>query len=172
VQLVSPVISLDAPDAEISYARWFHSSIGTPDELIVELSRDAGVSWVLVETVATTDVWTLQAFHLSAFPEAIGNELQVRFTTQDPPSGPSLTEAAIDEFRVQAIQCSFGAGDFDGDGRIGLADFGHLFGCLAGPLVDFEPRDDLCGLFDFDGDTDVDLDDFQAFQTLFVSELD
>ena len=172
VQLLSPVISLDAPDAEISYARWFHSSVGTPDELIVELSRDAGVSWVLVETVTTTDMWKLHAFRLSAFPEAIGNELQVRFTTQDPPSGPSLTEAAIDEFRVQAIQCSSGTGDFDGDGRICLADFGHLFGCMAGPMIGFEPHDDPCGLFDFDGDKDVDIDDFQAFQTSFVSELD
>lgn len=169
VQLLSPVIALDAPDALVSYARWFFSrSVDDPsleDELLVELSLDAGGNWHEAETVASTGSWEMHSFRLSDFPEVVGNQLQVRFSTVDEPDN-SLTEAAIDDVEVRAILCVPGPGDYDGNGRIEPADFGFLADCLTGPVA--ESLDDWCATFDFDEDADVDLDDWRRFQFRFA----
>ncbi|MFQ5590001.1 MAG: S8 family serine peptidase, partial [Phycisphaerae bacterium] len=136
VVLTSPVIPLDAPDAEVSYARWFHSSGGVPDELTVEFSRDGGYTWRVIETVTATDGWEVHRVRLSDFPGMAGDQLQVRFSTQDPNCAPpdqpcsSLTEAAIDEFHVRAILCSSSLGDYDGNGRITLTDYLQMYRCF------------------------------------------
>jgi len=164
VQLVSPAIGLPSQDAEVSYARWFYSEVGETDVLTVELSRDAGVTWVTLETVETTAPWTTRTFRLRDFPLSSGESLRLRFTTADL-AYDSLTEAAIDEVHVRAILCSAIAGDADGDGDIDGTDFGRSDSCWRGP-----GGDDLlpaCASFDFDRDGDVDLLDFQAFQNRF-----
>ena len=163
VRLMSPLIPIAFRDAQISYARWFCSLYLDPDQLIVELSRNNGESWVVVETVAATDGWEQHSFRLSDYPVVTGSELRVRFSTADE-DNHSLTEAAIDEFHVEAIRCGGLDGDFDGDGDIDLDDFSFLPGCLAGP--DMIYGDGGCAAFDFDDDRDVDLDDWAGFQTL------
>jgi hypothetical protein len=166
VRLLSPIISIDVSDAEISYARWFHSSVSTePDELIVDFSRDNGATWTVVETVAPTNAWEVYSFRLSEFPQVTGSQLRVRFSVADTFDDPSLTEAAIDEFHVRAIRCTALKGDFDGDGRLTLTDFAHLHECLTGPGTPYS--DGGCATFDFENDADVDLVDSHAFQTLF-----
>ncbi|MBU0717043.1 MAG: S8 family serine peptidase, partial [Planctomycetes bacterium] len=166
VRLLSPVIAIDAPDVEVSYARWFYTTVGSePDELVVEFSRDGGGSWTTVETVTATDGWEYHRFRLSEFPDVAGNELRVRFSVADPPDDRSLTEAGIDEFQVRAILCAAPTGDFDSDGFVTLNDYGHLQDCLDGPGATY--FEDGCRVFDFDYDHDVDLTDCRAFQESF-----
>lgn len=118
VRLISPIISVLAPDVEVSYARWFYwSGEGETDVLTVELSRDGGGSWMVVESVTNTAMsWQPRSFRLSDFPEITGRELRMRFTIADPVDDDSLVEAGVDEFHVRAIHCLSTAGDFDGDG--------------------------------------------------------
>ena len=171
VVLISPEIPIvAAADIEVSYFLWFYTALGTPeatpDVLTVELSRDGGVSWVVVETVDATQCWTPHSFRLSEFPKAVGNELRVRFTTSDLPSpGDSLTEAGVDEFHVRAIECTTLRGDTDGDGDFDLDDFRMVGGCWRGPLA--VAGSVPCTTFDFDADGDVDLRDFRGLQNQF-----
>jgi hypothetical protein len=57
-------------------------------------------------------------------------------------------------------------GDFDSNRRVDLQDWARVRGCLQGPGV--QAPVDECGLTDFDGDTDVDLDDLRWLQTRFT----
>jgi hypothetical protein len=164
VRLISPLMPLTTPDAEVTYARWFHTSSVTPDLLTIDLSRNGGVSWVVAEAVDTTQRWTTHSFRLSEFPGAVGNQLRVRFTTSDLPPA-SLTEAGVDEFHVRALECSTILGDADGDGDVDLVDFGRLRECWMGPIN--VPADPTCVAFDLHGDGRVDLKDFQAFENHF-----
>ncbi|MGB2984332.1 MAG: S8 family serine peptidase, partial [Phycisphaerae bacterium] len=164
VILTSPIVELPPSDAEVSYARWFHSTIGTPDQLTVELSRDGGGLWTTVETVESTDGWVLHNFRLSEFPGVTGDQLRVRFSTSDIPND-SLTEAAIDEFHVRAIRCSVTPGDADDDSFIDLADFERMMGCWTGPVMPV--LNSSCWALDFDGNRRVDLSDYQSFQNAF-----
>jgi len=165
VRLISPVIPIEAPDVEVSYARWFYwGGQGTEDLLIVDVSRDGGTSWVTVETVATTGAWVTHSFRLSDFPSVTGDQLRVRFSTEDSPSD-SLTEAAIDEFRVRAVYCSITPGDANHDGAVDLADARQMSTCWAGPAR--QSSADGCGTFDFDHDYHVDLADYQSYQIAF-----
>lgn len=164
VRLISPIMPLPTPDAEVTYARWFHTSSGTLDALTVEISRDGGVAWVVVETIGTTQHWTMHSFRLSEFPDAVGDRLRVRFTTRDIPSD-SLTEAGVDEFHVRGLECSTILGDSDGDGDVDLVDFGRLTECWMGPVK--VPADPDCGAFDLYRDGRVDLEDFQVFENYF-----
>ncbi|UCF34947.1 MAG: S8 family serine peptidase [Phycisphaerales bacterium] len=169
VCLVSPAVSVGTLDAEVRFARWFYSSGGDdPDELTVEMSRDGGQSWTTVETIDSTDGWEFHSFKLSDFPDVIGNDLNMRFTTSDPTSD-SLTEAAVDEFSVTAILCSGSGGGADGDaddnGVIDLDDYAILHSCLNGPAV--PSGGGVCDVFDFNDDNHVDLMDVAAFLTVF-----
>jgi len=164
VSLVSPVIPLDGWGTEISYSRWFFSVSGEPDELVVEFSRDAGVNWTVVEVVESTGTWVDRSFRLSEYPEIVGSSLRVRFTTADL-NGPSLTEAAIDDFEVRSIRCETRPGDYDGDGLIGLSDFEHMLHCWQGPAGN--PSDGWCTLMDLNDDGTVDMLDFSRFQQIF-----
>ena len=121
---------------------------------------------MLAETVGPTHGWAEHSFRLSEFPDAVGDQLRIRFTTSDlPGSGDSLTEAAVDEFHVRAILCSSVRGDADGDGDVDLADIARLPACWKGPIT--APDLLACGPFDFDSDGRVGLRDFQGLQDRF-----
>jgi hypothetical protein len=55
-------------------------------------------------------------------------------------------------------------GDANEDGGITLLDYSEFTGCMSGEGGGLDPA---CGLFDSDGDEDVDLRDFRAFQLAF-----
>jgi hypothetical protein len=57
-------------------------------------------------------------------------------------------------------------GDIDSSRRVDLRDWARVGGCLQGPGVQAPVSE--CGLTDFDGDTDVDLNDLRWFQTRFT----
>jgi hypothetical protein len=166
VRLISPLLQLPNPDAEVTYARWFYSASGTLDVLTVEVSRDGGISWIVVETVDSTEGWATHSFRLSEFPGAVGDQLRVRFTTSDLPSpGDSLTEAGVDEFHVRALGCIAVHGDADGDGDFDLNDYRVLGDCWQGPIT--ATATPSCSIFDFEDDGDVDLGDFRGLQNQF-----
>jgi hypothetical protein len=169
VRLVSPAVTVGTLDAEIRYACWFCSLYGDdPDELTVEMSRDDGQSWTTIKTIESTDGWEFHSFKLSEFPDVIGNDLHVRFTTSDLTSD-SLTEAAVDEFSVTTILCSGSGGgadgDADGDGVIDLDDYAVLHSCLNGPAV--PSAGGVCDVFDFNEDNHIDLIDAVQFLMVF-----
>lgn len=169
--LTTPEVLLTTADALVSYARWFFSITsvvdGFPDSLSVEASRDGGATWTMVESVAHTGSWVEHSFRLSDFPMLMGNHLLVRFTAFDI-GDDSLTEAAIDEFRVQAIDCSAATGDGNNDGLVALNDYALMRTCLLGPGTAF-PNPAICSLFDFDTDGDVDIEDTAGFAVRFGS---
>lgn len=165
VQLISPVIELSEPDARIQFAYQFYwSGQGNEDFLTVDFSRDGGETWTDVENFSTGVGWMTHQFQLSDFPDAKGHQLRVRFTASDLPND-SLTEAAIDEFRVTGIRCHSRQGDANGDGLINLDDFDSMLTCWSGP-AGLEIGEE-CVIFDMDGSTRVDLKDFFIFQNLF-----
>jgi hypothetical protein len=168
VILTSPVIALaTTPEIEVSYFLWFYTASGTADVLTVELSRDDGNTWALAETIAAnTSGWERHALRLSDFPSVGGSQLRVRFVTSDNPSD-SLTEAAIDEFRVDAVVCNTLQGDADLDGDVDLVDIGQLGNCLVGPGVAIGSN---CRVFDADGDSDVDFEDVRSLMNGFSPE--
>jgi WD40 repeat protein len=64
-------------------------------------------------------------------------------------------------------------GDWNGDNRIDLVDYGPFFDCFAGPGTLPDPvNTDVAtclSVFDFNGDDDVDLGDFSDFQRAFTN---
>ena len=158
-RLVSPIIDLPTENAVVSYTRWFVSTVGTPDELVVEVSRDGGVVWSVVEIVTGTMGWAPHNFRLSEHPELGGSQLRVRFTVSDVPND-SLTEAAVDEFRVEVVRCNAPPGDADGDGLVTAADYAVLSTCLSGP--NRYAASSVCLVFDATMDGHVDLADVSA----------
>jgi len=57
----------------------------------------------------------------------------------------------------------FGIGDFDGSGNVDTSDLTGLPQCMTGP--NGPPYVAGCEVFDFDGDADVDLRDYRAFES-------
>lgn len=167
VRLVSPSVTLAAPDARISYAAWFSSASGEADVLTVELSTDGGATWIVAEEISSMEplAWQERSVRLSEFPQAVGQTLAVRFTTSDL-GNDSLTDAAIDDVRVTGIYCFPADGDWDGDGEVDLLDYDRWPACRTGPGTLF--TDDHCESFDFDLDGDVDTYDFSRFQQSFA----
>lgn len=58
-----------------------------------------------------------------------------------------------------------GPGDSDADGDVDLADYANFADCLTGPDGGILPD---CDVFNFDFDNDVDLEDFETFQSIFA----
>ncbi len=165
VQLVSPIVDLPTSDAIISYARWFYwAGNGAEDFLTVEISRDGGLHWTIAEIVASTGAWVTHSFRLSEFSGVSGDQLRVRFSVADAPND-SLTDAAIDEFLVEAIHCTLPPGDANADGVTDHADYREMLSCWTGPRSTLDRG--LCAVLDFDDSLKVDLRDFHRFQVVF-----
>ena len=62
----------------------------------------------------------------------------------------------------------FGIGDDECDRDVDLLDFANWADCMTGP--ENGPFAEGCEAFDFDGDLDVDLEDFGGFQRVFMGE--
>ena len=168
VRLLSPVIAIGDNEVEVSYARWFYwSGAETEDFLTVGFSLDGGLSWTVVETVSSTDQWVTHTFRLSDFPDVVGDQLRVLFSTSDEPND-SLTEAAIDEFRVTSISCAVLRGDTNDDGVIDQTDYRLMPACMTGPAGTL--GENACDAFDFDRNRRVDMADFQDFQAVFEGD--
>jgi len=106
-RLLSPVLDLSsAPDAVVSYARWFFNDDNDGDRLTVEVSNNNGSTWTLVESVGNTGGWTTHSFRVADFV-APTSQVRVRFNATDNPND-SVTEAGIDAFNVSETSCDAG----------------------------------------------------------------
>jgi choice-of-anchor B domain-containing protein len=104
-RVLSPTLDLsEAPEAWITYSRWFFSIVGTTDVLTTEVSNNNGSTWTVVSTVGpVTGGWREHSFRVADYvtPSA---QVRVRFRTTN--TDNSTTKAGIDAFRVTVPQCA------------------------------------------------------------------
>ncbi|MCZ6542666.1 MAG: hypothetical protein O6768_03285 [Planctomycetota bacterium] len=141
--LTSPVIDLlGAPNAEISYWRWYSNDTGASpnaDVFVVDISNNNGSTWTNVETVGpggpdTTGGWIFHQFSVADFVAPTA-QVRLRFIASDEGDG-SIVEAAMDDLQVAVIECGQTIpGDLDGDGTVGILDLLALLAAW-GPCPD------------------------------------
>jgi len=108
-RLVTETIDLSqADDPWVRFATWFESAQGgVPhtgnDVFEVEVSNDGGANWTSYATITSTIGWTS---HQLRVRDVFATPLQfaMRFVVADSPND-SVTEAALDAFRVDDITC-------------------------------------------------------------------
>jgi len=159
--LTSPLVNLTSDDTEVRFTAWLHTEFGSPDELVIDVSRDGGHTWARARRLDATGGWQQHAIRLSEFVDLAGSRLRVRFTAADIPND-SLTEAAIDDFEVLAIRCHTRRGDANGDGLITTSDLTALPDCLSGPW--HYAANNQCLIFDLTIDGHLDLIDIAGLQ--------
>jgi hypothetical protein len=160
--LTSPVMDATASGAFISYWRWFSNDAGSnpfQDIFVVEVSDDAGATWVELETVGPggSEVgggWFQKAFPVASFVDPT-DQFQIRFIASDT-DPQSVVEAGVDGVELLSVECGEVLGDLDGDGIVGINDFLILLGAW-GPCPD--PCPPYC-VGDLDEDCDVGINDF------------
>ncbi len=125
--LTSDTYDFEGTDGTVSFAWWFASTRGTPDEFAVEVSNDDGLSWAPVTSTEGTNGWATHAFLVSGYVTPT-DAVRVRFIAADSPND-SLTEAGIDNFTVARLTCddtpsgpTFVRGDANGDGAQDISD--------------------------------------------------
>lgn len=145
--------------ALLSYARWISSVNGTVDPLIIQVSSDNGANWVTVESVtATAGSWQVREWDIGSLVP-MTSQFRVRFSVSDNPND-SVTEAALDRFRIVGIQCPSACyPDCTGDGQLTIADFS----CFQTRFTQGDPYADC------NGDGVLTIPDFACFQTKFVA---
>ncbi|MCP3981763.1 MAG: hypothetical protein GY716_20875 [bacterium] len=112
--LISPAIDLQGSDATITYSRWFYTD--GDDKFTVWVTAD-GNDWQLVEALAGAhNSWQTATFKVSDLVSPSAT-VQVRFRAVDEPDN-SITEAAIDLFRVDEFVCSACGSDIDCQGQL------------------------------------------------------
>jgi hypothetical protein len=153
--LLSPVIDLSAtPGATISYWRWYSNDTGgdpNNDTFDIAITND-GTNFVAVETIGPAGIeasggWFFHSFVVSNFV-AHSSTVRVRFIASDLSTG-SLIEAAIDDFRVETVECAPPPGclgDANLDGEVNFLDVTTVLANFGGA----GPQGDA----DFDGDVD------------------
>jgi len=124
--LLSPVFDLSAyGTATASYWRWYSNDTGSSpeaDDWYVDVSDDAGTTWVRLETLATSErVWTQIERDLAAYID-LTSTVRFRFVAADTGSG-SIVEAGVDDFAIVTYQdAATGVARPDaGAGRVVLA---------------------------------------------------
>ncbi|TMQ73664.1 MAG: hypothetical protein E6K81_03560 [Candidatus Eisenbacteria bacterium] len=92
-------------DPVISYYRWFTNDQGAnpgEDHWRADLSNDAGGTWVSIEdTAQSPPAWQRVVFRIADYVTPTA-EMKMRFIAEDV-GGPSLVEAAVDDFRLLAF---------------------------------------------------------------------
>jgi hypothetical protein len=150
-RLVSPSFDLAGEEAVITFDYWMFTANGTPDVFTAEISPDDGGSWLVVESLTsggTGSAWATASFVAGDWITPTG-AVRVRFSVSDFPND-SVTEAAVDEFRVDRVACATCAGDVTGDGLVDVND-------LLVTLTSWGPCDGCSA--DVDGDGVVGVDD-------------
>ncbi|MBM3319693.1 MAG: M20/M25/M40 family metallo-hydrolase [Candidatus Eisenbacteria bacterium] len=100
--LFSPVYDLSSyPNVRVRYYRWYSNNTGflDPDEWVVDVSSDSGVSWVRIETDGKSDQrWQFVERNLSDFIP-LTSEVRFRFIASDE-GYMSVIEAGVDDFSL------------------------------------------------------------------------
>ncbi len=136
----------------MTFAYWM-SNDDNDDPFWVDVSNDAGASWVeAFRVVGGNDGWNEATVNLDDFVVST-SQMMVRFSVQDVPNN-SITEAAVDSIRFTGFVCdSVCPVDLNNDGTVDVLDFFAFISLFnAGDLA-----------VDFDGSGVVDVLDFFAF---------
>ncbi len=103
-RFLSPIFDLSGANGMIDLSRWFFNDDGD-DSMTIELSNNGGASWTLVNSFVFTgdeNAWaTTKILVGNIMPRT--NSMRIRVSTSDNPNN-SITEAAIDAFRVRKLQ--------------------------------------------------------------------
>ncbi len=175
----SPIFDLSTYGiARVSYWRWYSNDTGSSpnaDTFRVDISSNGGTTWTNVETVGpagpeTSGGWFFHEFYVNdEIP--LTAQVRMRFIAEDAGSG-SLVEAAIDDFRLETVDCSppVLVGDLDCDGSVGFGDINPFVLALADPAsyaAAYPDCDILAG--DASGNGAVGFEDINPFVTLLTN---
>ncbi len=119
-RLISPAFDMTSnPGAVVSYSYWFTND-DNDDSLVVDVSDNNGATWTQVDSYSSGSGWTQASFKVADFVSTSAF-VRVRFSASDNPNN-SVTEAGLDDFRIQTYDCGGGgcAVDLNSDG---VADF-------------------------------------------------
>jgi hypothetical protein len=121
-RLISPVYDLTGTvDPTVSYARWFNVDNNDEDRLTVQFSSNGGSSWTTVESTRSTgEMWVVPIIHIRDHVE-LTDSFRIRFNASDNPND-SETEAAIDAFLLEDVDCGGCVADFDSNGTVDTQD--------------------------------------------------
>ncbi len=109
-RLISPTMDLTGTDSTVYYDRWFYNDDNDADRLTVEVSNDGGSNWTTVESIGHSgETWVSASFRVLDFVTPT-SQMVVRFSATDNPND-SVTEAGIDAFRVEEVDCGGGPSD-------------------------------------------------------------
>ena len=163
---------------ELRFQRWLGVEAGYWDQAIIEVSNN-GVDWTPVwehvggSSTINESSWSLQSYDISSVAD---DEATVYLRWG---MGPTDTSTTYPGWNLDDIEIWGGyelpPGDFNADLAVDLVDYVSFVDCMAGPDVPPNPQEPLSsedhclGAFDFDEDSDVDLDDFGGFQAYFGS---
>jgi V8-like Glu-specific endopeptidase len=152
-RLVSPDYDISGlGNPMVNFSRWFSNVQQDEDRMVIEVSGDAGGSWVTVSEVAHSGrQWVEDGFAVRDYLPT-SSQVRVRFSVSDNPNN-SDTEAGLDAFILSDVECGGCPADFNGDGTVNTQDvLAFLNAWAAG--------DDTA---DFNGDGDVNTLDVLAF---------
>lgn len=102
IRLISPAFDLTQGEAAFSFYVWFyHEDVGKVQPFKVHLSPDDGVTWVPVDDIFHTPLWTRKVYLVSDYITPT-SKVKVRFTVRDKPDN-SVVEALVDDFRIGTV---------------------------------------------------------------------
>ena len=129
--LLSPIFDISGIDAPtISMSIWYSNNQGASpdaDSMPVEISNDAGGSWVLLEDYnSNTGQWVRRDYDIATFITPT-SQMQLRIVARDLGDG-SIVEAGIDEILAYGTACDEipCPADLNSDGIVNGADLGLL----------------------------------------------
>ena len=170
--LTSPVMNAaGAGDLVLKYARWFTCDDTLPpamDYMNVEVSNNAGGTWVRMLHLPPFDGWFYDTLHLADYVPLTAL-MQIRFSVMDHPNN-STSEAGVDAVLVNYIECdtgTFSAGDLNCDGLLNAFDIDPFVLALTDPAT-YSQLYSNCDymLADCNGDGSVNAFDIDPFVLL------
>ena len=103
-RLTSPTLDLSGGPATLRYAYWFHTVLGQPDDMVVEVSNDDGATWVPIRShEPSAGAWRAQRLVLEHFIVRT-DRMRFRFSVSDP-DNDSFTEGLVDDVVVTTHGC-------------------------------------------------------------------
>lgn len=87
---------------QVTFARWFYNE-DRGDQLQIFVSNDGGKLWTLMRNMRHAPEWTVESMEVADYLP-ITSAMQFKFSVADTPPY-SLTEAAIDDFRLLDLEC-------------------------------------------------------------------
>ncbi|MCB9849263.1 MAG: hypothetical protein H6817_01005 [Phycisphaerales bacterium] len=158
----TPIDCTGREGVALDYYRWLGVEQAQYDHAKISVSTD-GNNWTTIwqNTGEVTDSsWFHHVIDISAIADGEPT-VYLRWTMGTTDTGWRYCGWNIDDVKLTAINCTTAKGDWNGDAQIDATDLRAFPPCVHGPetLVDGG-----CGVFDFDDNATVDLQDYAAFQ--------